>query len=155
MTGGPGTEQGTNEAPPNGKVKWWHHLSDHLPESFSMTSILDEQCVHHQKGLWVRMIEQRQLRNKSHHHKTRDNEPRGRVVLLGFLTLLLSSRAPFPIKSLALSAHVSTQTIHFWVLEKSPLLGPGRDPPSCKSTHARTCRLKLNRTTAWKNKRFK
>ena len=34
---------------------------------------------------------------------------------------------PFPIKSLALSAHVSPWTIHFWVLDKSPVSGP----PSC------------------------
>ena len=38
---------------------------------------------------------------------------------------------PFPIKSLALSARVSPRTIHFRVLDKSPLLGPGRGPPSC------------------------
>ena len=40
---------------------------------------------------------------------------------------------PFPIKSLALSAHVSPRTIHFWVLDKSPASGPGRGPPSCNS----------------------
>ena len=40
-------------------------------------------------------------------------------------------RCPFPIKSLALSAHVSPRTIHFWVLDKSPVSGPGRGPPSC------------------------
>ena len=38
---------------------------------------------------------------------------------------------PFPIKSLVLSAHVSPRTIHFRVLDKSPVLGPGRGPPSC------------------------
>ena len=38
---------------------------------------------------------------------------------------------PFQIKSLALSADVSPRTIHFRVLDKSPLLGPGRGPPSC------------------------
>ena len=38
---------------------------------------------------------------------------------------------PFPIKSLALSAHVSPRTIHFQVLDKSPVSGPGRGPPSC------------------------
>ena len=38
---------------------------------------------------------------------------------------------PFPIKSLALSAHVSPQTIHFQVFDKSPVSGPGRGPPSC------------------------
>ena len=40
-------------------------------------------------------------------------------------------RCPFPIKSLALSAHVSPRTIHFRVLDKSPISGPGRGPPSC------------------------
>ena len=40
---------------------------------------------------------------------------------------------PFPIKSLALSAHVSPRTIHFRVLDKSPVLGPGRGPPSCNN----------------------
>ena len=38
---------------------------------------------------------------------------------------------PFPIKSLALSAHVSPQTIYFRVLDKSPVSGPGRGLPSC------------------------
>ena len=36
---------------------------------------------------------------------------------------------PFPVKSLALSAHVSPQTIHFRVLDKSLLLGPWRGGP--------------------------
>ena len=40
---------------------------------------------------------------------------------------------PFPIKSLALSAHVSPWMIHFRVLDKSPLSGPGRGPPSCSN----------------------
>ena len=43
---------------------------------------------------------------------------------------------PFPIKSLALSAHVSPRTIHFRVLDKSPFSGPGRGPPSCNNTFA-------------------
>ena len=42
-------------------------------------------------------------------------------------------RHPFPIKSLALSAHVSPQTIHFRVLDKSSLSGPGRGLPSCNT----------------------
>ena len=41
---------------------------------------------------------------------------------------------PFPIKSLSLSAHVSPWTIHFRVLDKSPVLGPGRGPSSCNNT---------------------
>ena len=37
-------------------------------------------------------------------------------------------QSPFPIKSLALSAHVSPQKIHFWVLDKSPIWALGRIP---------------------------
>ena len=40
-------------------------------------------------------------------------------------------RCPFPIKALALLAHVSPRTIHFRMLDKSPVSGPGRGPPSC------------------------
>ena len=41
---------------------------------------------------------------------------------------------PFPIKFLALSAHVSPQTIHFLVLVNSPVSGPGWDLPSCNTS---------------------
>ena len=37
----------------------------------------------------------RKARNESHHHKARNCEPRGRAVLLGSFTLLLSARGPF------------------------------------------------------------
>ena len=43
---------------------------------------------------------------------------------------LATPRCPFIIKSLALLAHVSPRTIHFQVLDKSPVSGPGRGPPS-------------------------
>ena len=42
-------------------------------------------------------------------------------------------RRPLMIKSLALSAHVSSRTIHFRVLDKIPLPGPGTGPLSCNS----------------------
>ena len=38
---------------------------------------------------------------------------------------------PFPIKYLALSARMSPWTIHFRVLDESPVSSPGRSPPSC------------------------
>ena len=53
----------------------------------------------------------------------------------GSFTLLLSTwGCPFPMKSLALPAHVSPRTLHFQVLDKSLLLGPGRGPPFCNSS---------------------
>ena len=52
---------------------------------------------------------------------------------LSWVPLLCCSppRPPFPIKSPALSALVSLQTIHFQVLHNSPLSGPGKGLPSC------------------------
>ena len=52
-------------------------------------------------------------------------------IIQGSLTLLLSTQVPFPIKSLALSAHASPPTVHFRVLDESPVSGPGRGPSSC------------------------
>ena len=49
---------------------------------------------------------------------------------------------PFPVKSLALLAHVSLRTIHFWVLDKSPVWGPGRGPPYCNTY---TCQIHIKR----------
>lgn len=60
-TGGPRKEHGTNKPLSTlslGKVKMRHHMSGHLPESFSGTFILATQGMHHQEGLsqndWLR-----------------------------------------------------------------------------------------------------
>ena len=58
-------------------------------------------------------------------------------------------RCPFPTKSLALSAHVSPQTIHFQVLDNSPLSGPGRGPPSCNSSSILPWRILMDREAWW------
>ena len=56
-----------------------------------------------------------------------ETESRDRAVL-GSLMHCSPPRCLFPIKSLASSAHVSPQTIHFQVLETNPLSGPGWGP---------------------------
>ena len=96
-------------------------MSDHLPGSFLLASILAEQRVHHQEGPQVRMIGQT-TGNYSHHHKTHSCEPQDRVVLLVSLTQLLSAQAPFPMKSLALPAHVSSDN-SFRTIRQEPTLG--------------------------------
>jgi len=53
-------------------------------------------------------------------------EPRGGAVLLGSLTLLLPTQAPLSNEASSLSAPVSLVTIHFRVLDRRPLSGPGR-----------------------------
>ena len=96
---------------------WSHEIKRHLLLGRKpMTKLMPSELV---------------MPSNHHHHKTQDWEPRDRAVLLASLILLLSAGAPFPKKSLALSARVSPQTLHSRVLDKSPVSGPGRGPPSC------------------------
>ena len=63
--------------------------------------------------------------------KTQDCQPLAELFSCVPLPSCSPLGCPFPIKSLALSVHVSPRTIHFQVLDKSLVLGPGRGPPSC------------------------
>ena len=47
---------------------------------------------------------------------------------------MLSAQEPLLIKCLASAAQVSPWTIHFQVLDKHPLSGPGRGPLSCNTS---------------------
>ena len=105
-----------------------------LPESFLLESILAERCRCHQEGPWVRVTGQIHLVNYLTYHKTWEMAEQ--------FWVLLPCRSPpgrpLPIKSLALAARVSPRTIHFWVLDKSPLLGPGWGPPFLQQVDAGT-----------------
>ena len=124
-------------------------ISHHQPEEFGqgqketailLASILAEPCVRHQEGPWVRAIGKRKPGNQSHLHKTQDDEPQGRAVLLGSLTWLFSARAPFPSKeSCFVRMCVSTDNA-IQSVTQSPFSGLGRGPPSCK----RPFRIKMH-----------
>ena len=124
-----GTELTSHHQP--GKVKRRHHVSDHFPESSLLASILTEQRWATRKDQELEWL-------------ARDNPESNPVTIkpktvshlavqVSWIPLPSSSlpRHPFPIKSLAFSAPVSPQTIHFLVLDKSPLSGAGKGPPSC------------------------
>ena len=110
-------------------------MSDHLQESFTLASILAEQSLHQQEGVrWLAKD------NPETNPITIKPETASHIAeLFSWVPLPYCSPpgCPFPIKSLALSAHVSPWTIHFRVLDKNPVLGPGRGLPSC------------NRYTCW------
>ena len=142
------------------------HMSDHLPES-SLAPILAEQgayLVHMCKTPTCPTTSQNPLGHPTWLNKActtrKDSEsewlakdnPETKPITIkpetaSHVTELLSwvplpscspPGCPFPVKSLALSAHVSPRTIHFRGLDKSPVSGPGRGPPSCYIVTAQT-----------------
>ena len=106
-------------------------MSSHLPESFSLASILAEQGMHYQEYSEPEGL----AKDNPEINPIIIKPKRARYVaeLFSWVPLPYWSppRCPFPTKSLALSAHVSPWTIHFRVLDKSPVSGPGRGPHSC------------------------
>ena len=136
-TGGSGKEYRTNKLPPTvrirerskGEKRCQSIYLTNLPESFSLESILAERWACHQEGPWVRMIGQRQPRNKPHYYKTWDFELCGRAVLLGSLTLLLSTWAPLPNEiSRFVSMCVSLDN-SFLSVRQEPILRPWKGLP--------------------------
>ena len=142
MTGDPDKEYATNKPPPTGRIQERsngdrRHQSacpTNLPETFWLDSIVPEWCACHQKGPWVRMIGQRQpetnlitITPETANHKAERSSwvpspscfPPGR---------------PFPVKFLAWSARVSPWTIHFQVLDKSPVWALEGKLPSCNTS---------------------
>ena len=121
---GPGNEHWTNKPPPtefrNGQ-KVTPHVQ--LLHTILHTGILAKQGVDHQKGLWAKMIGWRQPGN---------SETAGHMAeQFSWVPLLFCSlpRHPFPVKSLAMSACVFPWTVHFWVLDKSPLFRSWKGSP--------------------------
>ena len=109
-------------------------MSDHLPQSFSLASILAEQACTIRKDSESEVLTKDNLETNP---ITIKPETASHVTeLFSWVPLPYCSppRCCFPIKSLALSAHVSPWTIHFQVLDKNQVLGPGRGPPSCNTT---------------------
>ena len=64
---------------------------------------------------------------------------------LGSLTLLISARAPLPSKVSALSARVSPQTLHFLLLDETPLSGLERVPLAATTVRMTRGTVRLTR----------
>ena len=134
MTGGPGWEHRTNKPLPTRRILERSERDTtcptNIPESSSLESILVEQCVCHQEGPWLTIIGQRQLETNPITRKPENASHTAEQSSWFPLPSCFPPRLPFPIKSLAWSAPVSPQIIHFWGLVKSPLSSLGRGPPS-------------------------
>ena len=137
MTGGPGKEHGTNKPPPTRRVQE-RSKGDTICLTTSQNpplwhpSWLNKACTTRKdsESEWLAKdnpeINPITIKPETASHETEQ-----------FSWVPLSSCSPpaypFPIKSLALSAHVSPWTIHFWVLGKSLLSAPGRGHLCCNS----------------------
>ena len=126
-TGGPAKEQGTNKPPPTGRV-WERSKGDTTCLTTSQNpslwhpSWLNKACTTRKdsESEWLATD------NLETNPITIKPETASHMAeLFSWVPLCYYSppRCPFPIKSPALSAHVSTWTIHFWVLDKSPVSG--------------------------------
>ena len=137
-TGGPGKEHGTNKSPPSGRVQ--------ERSKRNCTCLTTSQNHSHWHPSWMNKACTTKKDSESE-WLAKDNPETNPITIkpetvshmaeqFSWVPLPYCSppRRPFPIKSLALSAHVSPRTIHFRVLDKSPVLGPGRGSPSCNKT---------------------
>ena len=135
-TGGPGNEHGTKKPPPTGRVQE-RSKGDTTCLTTSQNPLLHPSWLN--KACTTRKDSESEQLAKDHPETTpitiKPKTASHVAEQFSWVPLLYCSppRCPFPIKSLALSAHVSPQTIHFWVLDKSPVSGPGRGPPSCNA----------------------
>ena len=118
-------------------------MSDHLPESFSLASTwLNKACTTRKNSESERLAKDNpetnpitiKLETASHVAEQFSWVP---------LPYCSPSRCPFPIKSLALSAHVSPQTIHFRVRQE-PSFRPWKGSPFLQQIHIQ-CFLCINR----------
>ena len=129
MTGGPGKEQGTNKPPPTGRVK-----ERTKGDTTCLTTSQNPSFWH---PSWLNKASEWLAEDNLETNPITIKPKTASYVVELFSWVPLSYCSPlgcsFPIKYLALSAHVFPQTIHFQVLDKSPVSGPGRGPPSCNS----------------------
>ena len=131
-TGGPGKKHETNKPPPTGRVQEGSKSDTTCPSTSQNPSRWRPSWLSNawatRKDSESEWLHKESLRTNP---ITIKSETASHVAELFFLPYCSPTRHPFPKKSLALSAHVSPQTIHFWVLDKSPVSGPGRGSPSC------------------------
>ena len=137
MTWGPGKEQGTNKPPPTRRVQK-RSKGDTTCSTTSQNpslwypSWLNKACTTRKdsESKWL-------AKDNGETNPITVKPETASYVAEPFSWVPLPSCSlpgrPFPVKSLALSAHVSPRIIHFQVLDKSPISGPGRGPPSCST----------------------
>ena len=139
LTGGPGKELGTNKLPPTKRVREMSKgdttcLTTPQNPSHRHPSWLSSVCATRKDPESERLAKDNLETNPI---TTKSKSASHMAEQSSWISLPYCSPpgCPFPIKSLALSAHVSLDS-SFPMLDKSPLSGPGRGSPSCNKTRA-------------------
>ena len=140
QTGGPGKDHRTNKPPPTGRVQERSKCDTTYPTTSQNPhwhpSWLNKACTtrKYSESEWL----------------AKDNPETNPITVkpkqFSWVPLPYCSLpgCPFPIKSRALPAHVSPQTVHFQGLDKSPFWGPGRIPPFLNRTWVSCIAGRLN-----------
>ena len=135
-TGGPGKEHATNKPPPTGRVQERSKgdttgLTTSQNPSLWHPSWLNKVCTTRKDSESEWLAKDNPETNPITIKKTETMSQVAEQFSWVPLPYCSPPACLFSIKSLALSAHVSLRTIHFRVLDKSSVLGPGRRLPSC------------------------
>ena len=153
VTGGPGKEKGTNKPPPTRRV-WERSKGDTTHPTTSQNpslwhpSWLNKVCTK-RKGSESEWLAKDNWEANPITIKPKSASHVAELFTWVPLSYCCPPRCPFPIISLSLSAQVSPQTIHFQVLDKSPVSGHGRGPPFWKRKTSSVHRLE---TLYWLDK---
>ena len=127
-------------------------MFNHLPESFLLASILAEQGMHHQEGLWIRMIGQRQLETNPITIKPQTASHAAELFSWTPLPDCTLPGCPFPIKSLALSACVSSDN-SFLGVRQEPSFGSWKRSPFLQQDRHNFCVILPSGHTSWSRSR--
>ena len=137
-TGGPGKEHRTNKPPPTRRVQERSKGNTTCPTASQNPSLwhpswLNKACTT-RKDSESEWLAKENLETNPITIKPKTASHVTELFTWVPLPYCSPPRCPFLIKSLVLSVRVSPWTIHFRGLDKSPVSGPGRGPPSCNRT---------------------
>ena len=134
MTGDPDKEHGTNKPPPTGRVRERSKGDTMCPSTSQNPSHYHPSWLSdawtNRKDSELEWLARDHLETNPITIKPETANHTAELFSWVLLPYCSPSGRPFPIKSFALSANVSPWTIHFQVLDKSPVSGPGSGPPS-------------------------
>ena len=140
-TGGPGKEHRTNKPPPTGRVQERSKGDTTCPTTSQNPSLWHPSWLN--KACTTRKDSESEWLAKDNLETDPITTKPSRAVLLGSLTLLLSTRVPFPNKiSCFVSTWVSSDN-SFPSVRQEPSFRPWKGSPFLQQNHLLSCKINL------------